>query len=87
MTDLNPLYADSCERCMYRAAVPHSGIREGDSLTANYRCPSCGHTWSCSWGIVPGRILPAGADEQPTTTPLRALVDDAIRRARRNTAA
>lgn len=83
MTDLNPLYADSCEKCMRRGVVPHSGIADGQSLTARYRCP-CGHTWTCGWGIVPGRTLPAGAGTGPTL--IGDLLDDAIRRATRNAA-
>lgn len=28
------------------------------SLTAAYRCRVCRHIWTCTWRIVPGRVLP-----------------------------
>jgi hypothetical protein len=63
MTDLNPRYGDSCERCIRldRSTVvePLAAIPDGGGgMTAAYRCPKCRHTWTCYWGIVPGRALP-----------------------------
>ncbi|MDK1473667.1 hypothetical protein QNO07_09565 [Streptomyces sp. 549] len=55
MTDGNRFYADTCDHCL-RPARPGSGIATGGLLTAAYRC--CGTTWTCTWRIVPGRILP-----------------------------
>lgn len=64
--DPNPRYADACEghgeeRVL---AVPAMAIPDGDGgLIAAYRCPQCRRTWTCSWGIVPGRIRPPAATE------------------------
>lgn len=55
MSDLNPYYADTCDRCL-RPAIPGSGIATADGLVAAYAC--CGTTWTCSWALVPGRALP-----------------------------
>ncbi|MET7795727.1 hypothetical protein [Streptomyces decoyicus] len=59
MNDPNPLYADACENCMTRDVLPQSALRDGaEAIVAGYRCPNCRHTWTCSWGVVPGRALP-----------------------------
>lgn len=59
MTDLNPYYADGCESCGQRHVFPDSGIPDGaHGLVAAYRCPGCGHTWTCGWAVVPGRVMP-----------------------------
>lgn len=59
MTDHNPLYADSCERCGIYDVLPESALRDGaEGIIAGYRCPNCRHTWTCGWGIVPGRAIP-----------------------------
>lgn len=59
MTDHNPRYADACESCDCHDVIPESAIADGtDGIVAGYRCPVCRHTWTCSWALVPGRILP-----------------------------
>lgn len=59
MTDNNPCYADACEHCGKYDVVPEAAVMDGaDGFVAGYRCPACGHTWTCGWGVVPGRILP-----------------------------
>lgn len=67
MGDLNPLYADACENCGRYDVIPESSIADGaDGIVAGYRCPACRHTWTCSWGAVPGRILaPEPANDAP----------------------
>jgi transposase-like protein len=63
--DHNPTYADGCPSCLRRDVQPTSGIPDGaDGLVAAYRCPDCRHSWTCSWGIVPGRVLPPVPREQ-----------------------
>lgn len=61
MSDRNPLYADACDSGRHHArvvAAPLLSIRdEVGGVVAGYRCPRCGHTWTCSWGEVPGRRL------------------------------
>lgn len=59
MNDPNPLYADACEECMTRDVFPQSSLPDGaDGIVAGYHCPNCGHTWTCSWAVVPGRAIP-----------------------------
>ncbi len=58
MTDHNPHYADSCPRCLARDNRPTTGIAARGSLTAAYRCQACRHIWTCTWAVVPGRVLP-----------------------------
>jgi hypothetical protein len=59
VTDHNPLYADACEQCPTYDVFPESALRDGvDGIIAGYRCPSCRHTWTCGWQIVPGRAIP-----------------------------
>lgn len=63
MTD----YADSCESCLSRGrtvAAPALAVPDGDGgLIAAYRCPTCGHTWTCSWhpDTAPENPAPARA--------------------------
>lgn len=58
----NRRYGDTCEACVHRGgtiAAPAMAIPDGNGgILAAYRCPTCGHTWTCAWGIVPGRALP-----------------------------
>lgn len=91
MTDQNPRYADDCDRCCARklrtVAEPLLAIPDGDGMVAAYRCPTCAHTWTTAWALVPGRVLPT----QPTgCEPLhlrdlaaRLSEENAIGRARR----
>lgn len=59
MTDCNPRYCDACENCGRYDVAPESGIADGvGGLVVAYRCPACRAGWICSWGIVPGRIMP-----------------------------
>lgn len=59
MTDNNPVYADACERCGRYDVLAEAAVQDGaDSIVAGYRCPDCRWTWTCGWGIVPGRLLP-----------------------------
>lgn len=59
MTDLNPRYADACERCGEHDVIPEAAVQDGaEGIVAGYRCPVCRHTWTCGWGVVPGRIAP-----------------------------
>ncbi|MGY1439487.1 hypothetical protein [Streptomyces reniochalinae] len=58
MTDPNPLYADACPRCLAGPTAPTNGITARGSLTAAYRCRACRHIWTCTWAVVPGRVLP-----------------------------
>lgn len=58
MTDRNRYYADGCPKCLHRNNPPSNGIATGGSLTAAYRCARCRHIWTCSWALVPGRVLP-----------------------------
>ena len=57
--DHNPLYADACENCPTYDVFPESALRDGaEGIIAGYRCPNCGHIWTCGWRIVPGRAIP-----------------------------
>jgi hypothetical protein len=59
VTDHNPRYTDACEACGHQYTNPESAIRDGaDGIVAGYRCPACRHAWTCSWQIVPGRVIP-----------------------------
>jgi hypothetical protein len=59
VTDHNPVYADACERCGQYDVIPEAAVQDGaDGMVAGYRCPNCRFTWTCGWGIVPGRLLP-----------------------------
>lgn len=62
MTDQNPYYCDGCPRCLSRNNRPTTGIASGGSLTAAYRCRTCRHIWTCTWALVPGRVLPPAPD-------------------------
>ncbi|WP_210637173.1 hypothetical protein [Streptomyces sp. GESEQ-13] len=65
MNDFPP-YSDSCEECLaYTRTVvrPAMAVPDGDGgLIAAYRCPACGHTWTCAWGVQAG--------PQPPTPPV-----------------
>lgn len=45
-------YADGCPECLAGPVEPHTV--QSDEVTARgaYRCPECGHTWTCSWNIA-----------------------------------
>lgn len=59
MNDDNPLYGDACEQCDTYDVLPQSALRDGaEGIIAGYRCPNCGHAWTCGWQIVPGRAIP-----------------------------
>jgi hypothetical protein len=55
----HPPYSDTCESCLSErtriVARPAMALPDGDGgLIAAYRCPGCGHTWTCSWGVQAG---------------------------------
>jgi hypothetical protein len=82
--DPNPTYADSCPECLRYDVQPDNAITEGaDAFIAGYRCPSCGHVWTCSWMAVPGRIMPP---ERGSDREAKAAVHEqgAIARARKH---
>jgi hypothetical protein len=58
-----PPYSDTCEECLVRTRTvvrPAMAVPDGDGgLIAAYRCPACGHTWTCAWGIQAGPQPPA----------------------------
>jgi len=58
VTDHNRYYADGCPRCLNHGNRPSNGIADDQSLTAAYHCTNCRHVWTCTWAIVPGRVLP-----------------------------
>lgn len=63
---MSATYLDACEQCMRRDVPPDSGIPDGaHALVAAYRCPGCRHTWTCSWAVVPGRVMPPEPVDQP----------------------
>lgn len=75
------LLADACDHCpKYR---PNGEIvllwavrSDGDTLTALYRCPKCGHRWFTSWGAeFVGVSLPTARPESLTALADRALRD------------
>jgi hypothetical protein len=51
-------YSDTCEECLARTRTvvrPAMALPDGDGgLIAAYRCPACGHTWTCAWGLQAG---------------------------------
>lgn len=56
-------YSDTCEGCLSertRIVVrPAMALPDGDGgLIAAYRCPGCGHAWTCGWGIQAGPLPP-----------------------------
>lgn len=46
-------YLDTCNRCLTAdspAIAPVKTVPSGPgAITATYRCPDCGDTWTCGW--------------------------------------
>jgi hypothetical protein len=56
-------YGDTCDNCLSPrtriVARPAMAVPDGDGgLIAAYRCPGCGHTWTCGWGVQAGPLPP-----------------------------
>lgn len=50
---------DACPQCVVEVPVsPHQSRADDKQISGAYRCPDCGHTWSCSWLLS---ALPADA--------------------------
>lgn len=46
-------FMDSCDHCRDydRPAAPHAAdVDRAGRMLASYRCPTCGHAWTCGWG-------------------------------------
>jgi len=91
VTDHNPRYTDTCDRCGRQYVAPEAGVLDGaDGLVAGYRCPNCRWTWTCGWQTVPGRTIPPeprpGADLRPRHLKGEIHEQAAINRARKHLA-
>lgn len=45
--------AEACPRCSTRPLYPAAwepSPHGGSGVLAAYRCPKCGHVWTCGWG-------------------------------------
>lgn len=66
MTTYTP-YGDTCEKCLRLSrtvARPAMAVPDGEGgLIAAYRCPACGHTWTCGWGVQAGPQPPEVPDD------------------------
>lgn len=60
-------YRDTCENCLHRTRTvvrPAMALPDGDGgLIAAYRCPACGHTWTCAWSTQAGPQPPVPPDD------------------------
>lgn len=39
---------DNCPNCTHRDIAPTAEHDDGKQIVSRYRCPHCGHRWSCS---------------------------------------
>lgn len=56
MVAINYRLLDDCNKC-YRETEPWEKLDEFNYVVAEYKCPVCGHEWTCRWNL---RLLTGG---------------------------